>query len=387
MPTAEPPDVVLDDVEVGGIAQGGHCVARHEGRVIFVRHALPGEIVRVRITDASKDRFWRGDAIEILQASPDRVDPVCPIAVAGGCGGCDFQHASAEAQRALKTEVVRDLMKRIGNFEWSGSVEDCGLPFGWRTRMRYVRIDEDTLGMRAWRSRDLIALPPQGCALAHPRTVTDLGGMGAVGDEVAVIGASSGPTVIAGDEIVGPDPVTEHALGRDWQVAARGFWQVHPAAPMTLIEAVVQGLQPRPGDRAWDLYCGVGLFAGALEKAGCVVAGIEGQQSAVALARENVADGRFWAGSVERRLRNLPQAVNVVVLDPPRVGVGEHLMRRIVDAGPRAIAYVSCDPATLARDLRAAIDAGARLSWLRAFDLFPQTHHVEAVAILELGRS
>ena len=353
---------LLGPVEVGPVAHGGHCVARHEGRVIFVRHALPGERVLLEVTDTSHDRFWRADAVEVLEASPDRVTPPCPIAGPGLCGGCDFQHASLPAQRRLKAAVVAEQLQRLAGIEWAGEVLEVPAPgtdggLHWRTRMRYVADDAGHPGLRAHRSHRVVPLPPGGCRIAAPGART-------------------------GDEGV----VTEHAAGRSWRVAADGFWQVHPAAADTLVRAVLDGLRPEPGERALDLYAGVGLFAGVLADAGCQVWAVEGDRSAAALAGQNLADVAdrvtVRTGRVDRVLRQLPQRVDLVVLDPPRTGAGRDVVRAVLSRRPRAVAYVACDPAALARDLATAAGLGYRASAITAYDLFPMTHHVECLAIL-----
>jgi tRNA/tmRNA/rRNA uracil-C5-methylase (TrmA/RlmC/RlmD family) len=366
----EAPPALVGPVEVGPVAHGGHCVARHptgraedrNGRVIFVRHALPGERVMVRITDDRHERFWRADAVEILVASPDRVEPPCPIAGPGLCGGCDFQHATLAAQRRLKTAVVAEQLQRLAGIEWTGEVAEVSTPqtadgLHWRTRMRYVTDDAGRVGLRAHRSHRVIPLPPGGCRIAAPGALT-------------------------GDEGV----VTEDAGGRRWAADAAGFWQVHPAAADTLVQAMLVGLQPEPGERALDLYAGVGLFAGALADAGCRVWAVEGNRSAAALARQNLADVAdrvsVRAGRVERTLRQLPDRVDLVVLDPPRTGAGRAVIQAVVGRRPRAVAYVACDPAALARDLATAADLGYRAAAITAYDLFPMTHHVECVAVL-----
>jgi tRNA/tmRNA/rRNA uracil-C5-methylase (TrmA/RlmC/RlmD family) len=162
---------------------------------------------------------------------------------------------------------------------------------------------------------------------------------------------------------------------------------VHPAAATVLVDAVLAGLAPQPGERAFDLYCGVGLFAGALVDAGAQVWGLESGRAAVAAARRNLADAghraRFTAEDVERALPRLPEDVDLVVLDPPRSGAGKQVVREIIRRRPRAIAYVACDPAALARDLAVAAQHGYAATSIRGFDLFPMTQHVECVAILE----
>jgi len=161
-------------------------------------------------------------------------------------------------------------------------------------------------------------------------------------------------------------------------VRADGFWQVHLGAADGLSEAVLTALQPQPGDQAFDLYCGVGLFAGALTGAGAEVFGLESDRDAVELARRNVPDAWFEAGRVERE--PWPSTADLVVLDPPRSGAGQSVLKRVAAARPRAIAYVACDEAALGRDTATLATLGYALSELRAFDIFPMTSHVECVA-------
>ncbi len=357
-------------VEVGPVAHGGHCVARLDGRVVFVRHALPGERVRLAVTDTTHDSFWRADAVEVLEPSPDRVEAPCPAAGPGRCGGCDFQHASLDGQRRLKTAVLAEQLHRLADLDWDGEVElvlTAGTEDGlhWRTRMRYQVDDEGRVGLRRHRSHEIQPLPAGGCRIAHPDALTRTEG-------------ETGPE----------SEVVEHAAGRDWRLAADGFWQVHPGAADTLVDAVFTGLDPKPGERAFDLYCGVGLFTGALVDAGVRAWGVEWDRRAITYARGNVPNAKFTAGKVERVLRTLPKRTDLVVLDPPRTGAGKDVVDAVVARRPRAIAYVACDPAALARDLARAARGGYRPTSIRAFDLFPMTHHLEAVAVLEpAGRS
>lgn len=372
---------VLQDVEIGPIAHGGHWVARHDGRVIFVRHALTGERVSVQITGVAK-RFAFGDAIAVASPSPFRVEPACPVA--GVCGGCDFQHVEISHQRELKRQVIAEQLERLAGLSWTGTVEAVQPEaFGWRSRMRYRR-DQAGWGLRRSRSHDVVALPDQGCLIAAPGLARVPEGI--PGDEVLGVATAQGARWLApGDDA----RVQVRAAGRTWQVRGDGFWQVHPAAADTLVEAVLSGLGPRAGETALDLYCGVGLFAGALVDAHVAVSGVEGARDAVELARLNVPQARFWSGDVgralagrDRRFRGIPSSVDLVVLDPPRVGAGAAVIGEVVRRRPRAIAYVACDPAALARDLSNAAEAGYRPASVRAFDVFPQTHHVECVAIL-----
>lgn len=396
-------DVV--ELEVGAVAHGGHCVARHEGRVVFVRHSLPGERVRARLTECGDNaRFWRADAVEVLAASPDRVAPRCRASGAGGCGGCDFQHVDLAMQRELKARVVAEQLRRVARLDVApgdvvveaATATDDGL--GWRTRVRLAVAGDGRAGLRAYRSHEVV--PLDDCPIAHrdldlpavlsrrwPADVEVL---------VAGAGASGGsPTVqtVQGRRlhvVSGPARRRERAAGRSWQVTAAGFWQGHPAAADVLVDAVREALEPVPGESLLDLYSGVGLFAGALGDAlgpsGHAVA-VEADPLAVRDARRNLHDLR-WVRleqqRVDRYLRSprAPSTVDIVVLDPPRSGAGKAVCADIAQRRPRAIAYVSCDPAALSRDVATFAGRGYELTRLRAFDLFPMTHHVECVATL-----
>jgi tRNA/tmRNA/rRNA uracil-C5-methylase (TrmA/RlmC/RlmD family) len=384
---------LLGPVEVGPVAHGGHCVARHEGRVLFVRHTLPGEQVMVRVTDASHARFWRADAVEVLVPSPDRVPVRCPIAGPGLCGGCDFQHVDLAGQRRLKTAVVAEQLQRLAGISWDGEVVGVDTPdtadgLHWRTRMRYQVDDEGRAGLRAARSHEVVPLPEQGCPIAHRRTPSVVVDRWPVGSElIAVASADSTALLLDGRLQQGDAELSEQAAGRSWEVAASGFWQVHPAAADTLVAAVLEGLAPQPGEQAFDLYCGVGLFAGALAETGCRVWGLESSHSAILAARRNLEDlgdrVRLRADRVERGLGRLPKRADLVVLDPPRSGAGKEVMAAVLSRHPRAVAYVACDPAALARDLGTAARHGYSPVSIRGFDLFPMTQHIECVAILE----
>lgn len=390
-------------VEVGPVAHGGVCVARHEGRAVFVRHTLPGERVRIRITEGgTEDRFWRADAVAVLTPSPVRVEPPCPWAGPGKCGGCDWQHVLLPAQRSLKAAVVSEQLERLAGIRREVTVEPVpgdrdGL--AWRTRVTYAVDAAGRAGLRRHRSREVV--PVDTCLIAHDEVraarVEDGHWPGA--SSVEVVAANTGERqVIVGDEVVeGRGHVVEEAAGRRWRVSGGGFWQVHPGAAATLVGAVLDGVQARPGERAMDLYCGVGLFAGALADAvgpSGAVFGVEGSRPAIADAKRNLHDVpwvRLAAGRVDRVLSatgpaGVPDAADIVVLDPPREGAKSAVVRQIAARRPRVVAYVACDPAALARDLATFAGHGYRLAGLRAFDLFPMTHHVECVAILEPDR-
>jgi tRNA/tmRNA/rRNA uracil-C5-methylase (TrmA/RlmC/RlmD family) len=363
------PGTELTDVEIGPVAHGGHFVARHEGMVIFVRGGITGERVDVRLTEVTR-RFARGVVTAVRAASPDRIEPACPIAA--DCGGCDFQHVTPAASRALKAQVVAEQVRHAVGWEFDGEVEEViPAPFGWRTRMRYHVDSRGRLGLRGHRSHELVPLPAQGCLLAvpeiaHPAASTSPSG------EVLAVAAADRIVVVDADDADGV--VTEQVRGRSFTVGLDGFWQAHRGAPDALVAAVLDGLAPVPGEVAADLYCGVGLFAAFLEDAGCRVLGIEGERTAVNHARRNVVGGQFLAGDLALLADRLPLAVDLVVLDPPRAGAGAAVLAAVVARRPRAIAYVACDPAALARDLRTAAEAGYQLVSLRAFDLLSLIH-------------
>lgn len=361
------------EAEVGPVAHGGHCIVRlpePESRVVFTRHAVPGERVVVEITEGTDgDRFWRGDAVEVLSSSADRVEAPCPVAGPGLCGGCDFQHVAVPAQRDLKAAVVREQLVRLGRLPADDPLvaglvveavpgDDHGLR--WRTRMQWARTDDGRRGLRAHRSRRVV--PVDDCLIAHPDARTP----------------EPGP------------PITETVEGRDFAVEPDGFWQVHPGAPSVLVSTVLDVLDPQPGERVLDLYAGVGLFARFVgERTGSRLVAVEGDRAACVHARTNLAGHEGVVvehGPVDRVLASsYDEPFDLVVLDPPREGAKRVVVEQVVDRAPRAVAYVACDPAALARDLAIFAEHGYRLERVRAFDLFPMTAHVEVVALLSKG--
>jgi tRNA/tmRNA/rRNA uracil-C5-methylase (TrmA/RlmC/RlmD family) len=390
------------ELTVGEVVHGGWCVARlDEMFVVFVRHALPGERVVAKITQVTA-KFARADAIEVREPAPTRVAPPCPYARAGGCGGCDWQHASLPAQRELKAEVVRQQLKRLAGLDTDVTVEplpgvsgdETGL--GWRTRVRFAVDGAGHAGLRAHRSHEVVRVSD--CLIAHPDVtgaeVTRQSWPGATAVDVAVAPASGERAIMIEGKprqpVSSPRFLAQHAAGRDWRVAAAGFWQVHPAAADTLATAVLEALRPRSGDTALDLFCGAGLFAGVLAEAvgpsGTVIA-VEQDQAAVADARHNLR-GTSWArvhrGDAAEVIGRIgTQGARIAVADPPRTGLPPALIDLLAAAPAlERIGYVSCDPATLARDLKLFGQRGWHLHGLRAFDAFPMTHHVEALATL-----
>ena len=433
------------EVTTRDVAHGGWCVAQPEdGLVVFVRHALPGETVLARLTEVTS-RLARADAVEILKASPDRVQAPCPHAHPGGCGGCDWQHVTLPAQRSLKAAVVRQQLKRLAGLDREvtvealpGDEEQASSGLGWRTRVQFAVRRDGVAGLRSHRSHDVVDVGQ--CLIAHP-AITDLGVTGrrwpGTSSVEALVAAGSGERAVvitpgraspggrppgtprgrggstppgppggppgadsvlrrAGHSLTplrGRSYLSQRAAGRDWRVGAGAFWQVHPGAADVLTGVVMAELAPEPGDVALDLYCGVGLFAGSLAQAvgpGGTVIGVESDSAAVRDARHNLREwpwARVHKGDVAAvlgrggQLGALPPT-RLVVADPPRAG----LAREVIDYlgapenGVARFAYVSCDPATMARDIGLLLNRGWTLAGLRAFDAFPMTHHVECVA-------
>lgn len=363
------------EVEVGPVAHGGHCVARLPegvpeagGTVVFVRHALPGERVTVAVTEGTVgDRYLRGDAVAVHTASPDRVERPCPYAGPGRCGGCDLQHVDLAAQRRLKGAVVAEQLRRLAGLDREVEVEAVpgdqdGLR--WRTRMRFTRTPDGGLGLRRFRSDQV--LPVEDCRIQAP-------------DALVLVEGDPAPQ----------EPVVEEVGGHRLVVAANGFWQVHAGAPDTLVRAVLGAAAVRPGDRVVDLYAGVGLFtvflAEAVGSRGRVAA-VEGDRTAAEHARANLA-AYPWAhvqgGPVDRVLGgDRIHRADVVVLDPPRDGARRRVVEQVAALGPRRVVYVACDPAAFARDVATFAEHGFQLETLRGFDLFPMTSHVELVGTL-----
>ncbi|MDG4823791.1 TRAM domain-containing protein [Asanoa sp. WMMD1127] len=381
---------------VGAPAHGGHCVARLDGQVVFVRHALPGERVVAVVTEVHSG-YLRADAVEILEPSPDRVAPPCPYAGPGLCGGCDLQHATADAQRAWKTAVLREQLTRLGKLgddevDALGAAVD-GLPgelTGWRTRVRYAVDAAGRAGLLKHRSHEVV--PIDRCLIAHPaiQALPVLDRQWPTADAVETVATSGGDVAVLerpGGEV---RTVREDALGRTWTIGAETFWQVHAAAAATLVGAVLDLVGPRAGERAWDLYGGAGLFAAALaERVGPDgrVTLVESAPDGVAAARANLADlpwVEVVAAKVETALarRRVAGPVDVVVLDPPRTGAGARVVDALAGSGARAVGYVACDPAAFARDVRTFRERGWRLAELRGYDCFPMTHHLECVGLL-----
>ncbi|MFD5599067.1 class I SAM-dependent RNA methyltransferase [Leucobacter sp. NPDC058333] len=433
------------DLVVTGIAHGGVGVARHEGRVVFVADAIPGERVRALVTDARKKSFARATTIEVLEASADRREHIWAEAAVtrapeDRAGGAEFGHISLDRQRSLKAEVLADAMKRFGGVElategdedlpsalaeivepapgfiddesdaYADTDADTGLHY--RTRVR-LHVDPETgaVGPYAARSRRVIpveSLPLASQAVNQIAPLADL----MPGVETIDLVAPSGDDprmllTLAGEKqrSGSADAIREWVEDRGFLVRAGGFWQVHRAAPAVLFTAVRDAVSDliaegrfEPGAGNLDLYGGAGLLAAAVAEAagpGVKIATVESDPSATEDAAENLSEivgALAHTARVDRHLADLLKAAapvrdrlrrGTVVLDPPRSGAGNGVTAQLVELSPANIVYVACDPVALARDTKSLRDAGYDLTGLRAFDIFPHTHHFESLAVFQ----
>ncbi len=397
------------------------------GRVLFVRHGLPGERVIAEITE-EHPRWARADAIEILEPSPDRINPACPAAGPGGCGGCDFQHVDLAVQRNLKAMLLEEQLRRVAKIDHTVVVEAVeGAGLGNRTRIRFGVDELGRLGMRRHGSHDIVAIDhcPLGVeAIGDLDLDEEVWPAGADVEVVAVTGsapiayavldeeegADDGESIDdlspVGDDVIseeddqvedesGSGLLTTTVLGEEFTVSPGVFWQIHQRAPEVLTQAVLEGLDLREGDRVLDLYCGAGLFtlpiARLVGHSGRVI-GIEAADVAAIDAIGNLGDlpqSRILNTTVTgASLRDHLAGASRCVLDPPRRGVDRSALLALAgSAVMERIVMVSCDPATFARDLRLLLDQGFSIASIRAFDLFEMTEHIEIVCVVTRSSS
>ncbi|MFP5309969.1 MAG: class I SAM-dependent RNA methyltransferase [Actinomycetes bacterium] len=401
------------EASVDGFTHGGEGVARVEGKAVFVAGALPGERVRLRVVE-DRPRWARAELVEVLDGSPDRVEPPCPYLP--DCGGCDLQHASPAAQRALKTRVVREQLERIGRLV-DPPVADClavGPDTGYRTHAQLHAGPDGRLGFHRAGSHEVVAVDR--CLVLAPeaQAVRDEVGDGTGAQRVAVRGHAAGAAAVltpgpggmdlpdgeadllleqpdgSAIAIRGEGVCTEEVAGLALSFPATSFFQVNTAGAEALVAHVLAAAGDLAGAVAWDLYAGVGLLSLPLARAGASVTAVEGDEAAAEWCERNAAthdlDVLVEADDVRDFVARSGDATgphgepDVVVLDPPRTGAGIEVVAAIAALLPATIVYVACDPAALARDARALADAGYRLVGAQPLDLFPHTHHVEVVA-------
>src|SRR5215211_7536141 len=383
------------DVRVERILPGGVGLAHAEGQTLFVSLAAPGDLARVYV-ESVRGRAAFALIVEVLEPSDVRADPPCPYF--GRCGGCDFQQLTYDAQLAAKAEIIRDCLRRVAHAEPPSEIEVVPSPEVWRYRSR-ARWQHDPvrrhLGYYERGSHRVCDVAE--CPVAAPpvaERLTRLRGMMSEG----TLPQAAEFEVVAGDEGVALDPSVEpgdereqvrRIGGETYRFDAGCFFQINHALLGPLVEEGLRGTS-EGGDTALDLYSGVGLFTLPLARRFRRVVAVEGHPASAVYARRNLSDATLANARVEtspvgdwltRHADELGRA-DFVLLDPPRAGAEPEVVRGIIRLRPQHISYVSCDPATLARDLRALLDAGYRIDTLRAFDMFPQTHHVETVVHL-----
>ncbi|HKS26471.1 MAG TPA: class I SAM-dependent RNA methyltransferase [Pyrinomonadaceae bacterium] len=391
--TSEPKREPELEVRVERILPGGMGLAHAEGRTILVGLAAPGDLLRVRI-ESVRGRVAFASIVEVIEPSPVRIEPPCPYF--GRCGGCDFQQMDYRSQLEAKVEIIRDCMRRIARIE-PGEIHITASPLEWRYRARAQWQHDDAHGRMGYYERGShrvcdvaecpVLVPELQATLSALRERMSAGSLpphledfqAVAGDE----GVSLAPT-LSGEE---PMEASRVILDNRYLFSAEGFFQINQSLLPSL---VAHALDDAHGDTAVDLYCGVGLFTLPLARRFREVVGVEGNPSAASYARRNLQHAELPNAQVEcsgvglwlkeNARRRAP--VDLVLLDPPRAGLEEGAAQGLLDLRPRRINYVSCDPATLARDLREIIAGGYTLKSLAAFDMFPQTHHVETVALL-----
>ncbi|MDT5021539.1 MAG: hypothetical protein QOI33_2063 [Mycobacterium sp.] len=397
--TAAPPPALGElTLTVGAPANGGSCVARHDGRVVFVRYALPGERVRVRVT-ADRGSYWHAETIEVLEASADRAESLCPIAGIDGAGCCDLAFVEPAAGRSLKADVVSNQLAHLGDYQWHGDVEPLSPTgsTGWRTRLRLDVGPDGRPGFHRYRSDELItdlncgqlpagmtdgladtAWPPG----AHVHVVIDDDGQRHVARTVR-----HGRRTVT-DVVEGSLHGVQRAGGHSWQVPVTGFWQAHRDAARTYSQLVSDWARPDSGMTAWDLYGGAGLFAAVLADAvgeSGQVLSVDSARTASRAARATFADlgqVRVVSDSVRRALTAQRSSADVAVLDPPRGGAGREVIDLLAAAEVPRIVHIGCEAASFARDVGLYQRHGYTVRELSVFDSFPLTHHIECVALL-----
>jgi len=379
------------EVQIGPVAHGGHFVARYNGQVIFVRHGITDELVKIKITSVSS-KIAHADVIEVLKPSENRVSPPCKYT--GSCGGCDFQHIEINAQRKYKSAIVKEQFLRIGKMDLDALGFDLKVQaleptngLHWRTRMDFAVSPQGGIGFFGARSNEVVEI--KDCLIADERmNVAELSGRSWKSDarvEVAVSSTNEISVMRSGRSISGPTQIVEQVGGNSFKISPVSFWQSHKAAPVELTKAVLALLGIKNGDNVCDLYSGVGLFAAAILKEvgdrGFVTL-IESDKTAVTDARKiflNKENVKILQGLVAQQLAVVKRA-DLILLDPPRTGAGEVVIQQMVKFRPRKIVYVACDPAALARDAKTLEESGYKLDHIQAFDLFPMTQHIECVA-------
>ncbi len=400
------------------MAHGGDALGRHEGKVIFVPYALPDEVVRVEITN-DKGHYAFGRLVEVLEPSPDRVEPTCPYFGQEGCGGCQWQHIDYQAQVRLKARIVADQLERIGKIEEPPMQPPLAAPSAWsyRNHAQFHPAPGANLGFQKATGDEVMAI--ERCPILHPLLadlyaildLTDLPGLvrlvmragTATGDRlIAFEMEEDRPPALETDEpvscvlmlsegghanLIGDNYITEQVAGHTYRISASSFFQVNTSQAAELVRLVLDYLDLQGDETILDAYCGVGLFTTHLAEQAGLVIGVESAPAAVDDLLENtteVDNVEIIEGAVEDVLPDVSVSLDAAVVDPPRGGLDRFALDALVDRGPSCIVYVSCDPATLGRDAKRLMRDGYRLIEVQPVDMFPQTYHIESVALFAI---
>ncbi|MEO5858226.1 MAG: class I SAM-dependent RNA methyltransferase [Pyrinomonadaceae bacterium] len=379
------------EVSIERIVPRGYGIAHADGLTIFVALAAPGDRVKIEIVE-TKGLVAFAEIVEVLEAGPNRIAPPCEYF--GSCGGCDFQQMSYAEQLSAKVEIIRDCLRRIAKIDYTGELTVIASPkeFEYRSRAQW-HLDPNTRGIGYYRrnSRDLVAI--ERCPKLVPELNETLERLREelpwenVWSEKAYIEAAAGDDGVSinSPRLIEPQEISFSAAGEGFKYSADVFFQGNQLLIPQLIETAISRAE---GNLALDLYCGVGLFSLPLARKFANVIGIEENPAATKYAKRNATDNghtnlKFKAESVRRYLSaDPPKNVDFVLLDPPRAGTEKETITNLIALGASQISYVACEPSVLARDLKRFIEAGYELDSVTAFDLFPQTHHVETVARL-----
>lgn len=403
-------ELTLDEM-----VHGGQALGRHAGRAIFVPYAIPGERILARLTD-DRGRYAFAAGATLLEPSPHRVEPRCPHFGPGGCGGCHFQHIDYAAQPGYKRDVVIDQLTRIGGFSDPVVHPTLPSPDAWAYRHHATfHVDaESSLCFVGTDNQTLI--PIEECHIIRPELLDlfyelNLDGIpeldrvrlqsGSDGDLMAILSTRDDEApelevtlpvsinfLLSDNEpvnLIGASHVTYAVRGRRFRVTAGGFFQVNLPQAAALVDLVLARLDLRGGELVLDLYAGVGLFTAFIAERASLVTSVESYPPAVTDADENLADLDnidLIEGNVEDVLPDLEGPFDAAVLDPPRTGLDVRALDALVAHAPGRIVYVSCEPSTLARDAKRLVKHGYRLVDVQPVDMFPQTYHIECVALM-----
>jgi 23S rRNA (uracil1939-C5)-methyltransferase len=410
------------ELELDAISHLGQALGRHEGKVVFVPYVLSGERARVRITE-DRRRWARGELLNLLETSPHRVKPPCPYY--GTCGGCQYQHVDALTQLAYKREIVVDQLRRAGLSEPLPIRDVRGMddPWAYRNHVQFTLSEEGELGFQGARSHDVV--PIARCLLLHPLldemhqmldvqwpelSRLSLRAGTRTGEQMVIFEPTGGDMPELEVDVplscvlrlpdgrhvplIGSEMLHERLRDRVFRILAGSFFQVNTVQAERLLDAVEAYLDPLRDDVLLDVYCGVGTFGLSLldgvHHVGRVI-GVEESPSAVEDAWANATEPGAAAseavtlieGRAEQVVPTLDEPVTKVVIDPPREGCTPALLDALVDLAPQRIAYVSCNPSTLGRDLAHLVASGYELREVQPVDMFPQTYHIESVSWLQ----